>query len=643
MPDHKYRLDKSLDFLDDNSYLDPNNNVFGDINKDNVVEGIKAELTKGKGYLPMKRFNGKFNGNQNTINNLLIRETYSYSLKKDNFVFDIDARDNREYIVNGLFGELGGEASVSGLKINNAKVYGYDNVGIIASLNYGSISGITITNSEVKGSNYVGGIVGKNAYKIVTDDEENKNAREVSGKIGSSNHSSNIELKVHGETYIGGVAGINNGTIQNITTNNGLEVSGIRYVGGIVGSNRLENNLKLKKDSKATILNLKNISGKVSGQNAVGGIAGSNDEGGNISNSSSKAKVSNYGNLGGINIGGLVGVNSFNAEIHNSSSSAEATGSENVGGLVGQNNGLISRSFSVNMKVFARPGKLYITESRCSIAEIFLEEIEKEIKEKREEYIEYVTSSDKTDAEKEKKTEEYFDFLNKMQAKTIKTMCSVGGLVGANYGKIERSYVEAGTGTPGNATTYKAEDYDGNILKDDDGEEIVLGIENKGGLVGFHSGTISDCYYDGNLTISKASYVGGLVGKSLFGNIKNSYSKTTISGDGIMVGGLVGFFGSHKETLENSYTSVTIVNGLKDENNLLIGLLLIEKDSNKSEDEIVKNSFCYKTGNTEKYCKYGELLNQSMTITAPYIKERLKWSSTIWNLNEGTTEYPKLR
>ena len=120
-----------------------------------------------------------------------------------------------------------------------------------------SISGITITNSEVKGSNYVGGIVGKNAYKIVTDDEENKNAREVSGKIGSSNHSSNIELKVHGETYIGGVAGINNGTIQNITTNNGLEVSGIRYVGGIVGSNRLENNLKLRKIVKLLFLNLK--------------------------------------------------------------------------------------------------------------------------------------------------------------------------------------------------------------------------------------------------------------------------------------------------------------------------------------------------------------------------------------------------
>ena len=137
LPDHKYRLDKSLDFLDDNSYLDPNNNVFGDINKDNVVEGIKAELTKGKGYLPMKRFNGKFNGNQNTINNLLIRETYSYSLKKIILFLILMLVDNREYIVNGLFGELGGEASVSGLKINNAKVYGYDNVGTIASLNYG--------------------------------------------------------------------------------------------------------------------------------------------------------------------------------------------------------------------------------------------------------------------------------------------------------------------------------------------------------------------------------------------------------------------------------------------------------------------------------------------------------------------------
>jgi hypothetical protein len=68
----------------------------------------------------------------------------------------------------------------------------------------------------------------------------------------------------------------------------------------------------------------------------------------------------------------------------------------------------------------------------------------------------------------------------------------------------------------------------------------VSGSEYIGGLVGWNSGNISNCYLMG--TVSGISFVGGLVGLSYNGNISQCYSMSAVSGNGYgwSIGGLVG-------------------------------------------------------------------------------------------------------
>ena len=81
--DKYFSILNKLDFQNEQSYKDANSKTFGDINKDGKVDTIKNELTNGLGFAPIggkkKKdttevtcFEGTFNGNDNTIKNLLI-------------------------------------------------------------------------------------------------------------------------------------------------------------------------------------------------------------------------------------------------------------------------------------------------------------------------------------------------------------------------------------------------------------------------------------------------------------------------------------------------------------------------------------------------------------------------------------------
>ncbi len=73
------RLTVSLDFKSDNSYVDPNNQDFEDVNQDGQKEGLKQELLSGQGFTPIGNysaapipFSGTFDGNKNYIKNSYI-------------------------------------------------------------------------------------------------------------------------------------------------------------------------------------------------------------------------------------------------------------------------------------------------------------------------------------------------------------------------------------------------------------------------------------------------------------------------------------------------------------------------------------------------------------------------------------------
>ena len=70
-------LTKTLDFNDDNSYANPNDTSYGDLNGDGTTEGIKAELTNrnGIGFTPIGSqgsFQGMFDGRGHEIRNIYI-------------------------------------------------------------------------------------------------------------------------------------------------------------------------------------------------------------------------------------------------------------------------------------------------------------------------------------------------------------------------------------------------------------------------------------------------------------------------------------------------------------------------------------------------------------------------------------------
>ena len=133
-------LIKDIDFNEDSSYENPNGTDFGDINGNGDIEGLKVELTTGKGFNPIGSssvpFKGLFEGYAKSISNLMINRT------QDNV---------------GLFGY--NQGTIRGFTISS-NIAGNNNVGGIVGNNSGTVNEIAISsNVEAAGSN-CGGVVG---------------------------------------------------------------------------------------------------------------------------------------------------------------------------------------------------------------------------------------------------------------------------------------------------------------------------------------------------------------------------------------------------------------------------------------------------------------------------------------------------
>ncbi len=161
-------------------------------------------------------FRGTFEGNNHIIKNLVVTGNNSNV---------------------GLFG-MTTEGEIKNLTVENAKVAGYLNVGVVAGCPYTSkYTNITVKGHvEVNGYAYVGGVGGKNAYANWTDITVDADATSYV-KAESENY----------RTYVGGVSGFNGEgghTFKNITSN--INVYGSTCdVGGLFGlahgNNKFEN------------------------------------------------------------------------------------------------------------------------------------------------------------------------------------------------------------------------------------------------------------------------------------------------------------------------------------------------------------------------------------------------------------------
>ncbi|TEU17412.1 MAG: hypothetical protein E3I25_03135 [Dehalococcoidia bacterium] len=81
----------------------------------------------------------------------------------------------------------------------------------------------------------------------------------------------------------------------------------------------------------------------------------------------------------------------------------------------------------------------------------------------------------------------------------------------------------------------------------------ITGYNYVGGLVGYSSGTVSNCYATG--TVTGESFVGGLMGSIVYGTVTNCYATGDISAH-VDVGGLAGF--NDHGTVSNSYSTSSV-------------------------------------------------------------------------------------
>ena len=159
------------------------------------------------------------------------------------------------------------------------------------------------------------------------------NYADMFGATGTGSVIRNVGLvggSVSGFSYVGGLVGVNNGTVSNSYATG--SVSGAAdYVGGLVAVNG------------GTISN-SYATGSVSGTGAwFGGLVGANF--GTVSNSYATGSVS--GGIGSFLVGGLVGQNA--GTVSNSYATGSVSGGGGgfwIGGLVGQNAGTVSNSYA---------------------------------------------------------------------------------------------------------------------------------------------------------------------------------------------------------------------------------------------------------------------------------------------------------
>lgn len=167
-------LDLTLDFNSDSSYVDPNGNQFGDINGNSITEGLKTELTTGRGFPAIRAFSGNFNGNNYSINNLYI--------------------NSDDYSKVGLFGEIE-DASIKKLTVSGNIESESNNIGGIIGKARNSRMENCINKANIIGNYIVGGIVGEVWESNITN---------------CSNYGQISSMNIRQRGAIGGIAGLGN-------------------------------------------------------------------------------------------------------------------------------------------------------------------------------------------------------------------------------------------------------------------------------------------------------------------------------------------------------------------------------------------------------------------------------------------------
>jgi len=213
-------------------------------------------------------------------------------------------------------------------------------IGIFSYLGArGQIKSLSIENLNIDAPNcrYVGGLTGINDGTISCCNSNGKIVADepVGGLVGRNNLTGYIENSstsgqtVEGYTDVGGIVGLNfTGIVSGCSST--VNVNGDNYVGGVAGGNWGQ-------------MYYCSAEGQVQGNWALGGLVGLN-WGGYISRSAGKGNV--LGEDFSISVGGLVG-DSIGTVSECFAFSEVVSGHNGVGGLIGNNSGSTLNSYAI--------------------------------------------------------------------------------------------------------------------------------------------------------------------------------------------------------------------------------------------------------------------------------------------------------
>ena len=214
------KLQRNLDFNDDNSYKNASDTQYGDLNGNGTVETIKEELTnkEGKG-MPKIVFEsfGEFDGQGFEIRNLYINSSES-----EVSLFSIR---NITYFGNLLIKSLGITGKINAQNANAVAVFSTMNADIVNCYNKVNIN---VKNEEKDNTVYVGSFLAVNTGKSVIN----------------SYNEGNINISAYNDKayMIGGIIGYNYSSvyIKNVYNKGNIILkNGKGNIGGLIGYQRL--------------------------------------------------------------------------------------------------------------------------------------------------------------------------------------------------------------------------------------------------------------------------------------------------------------------------------------------------------------------------------------------------------------------
>ena len=326
-------------------------------------------------------------------------------------------------------------------------------------------------------------IIGLDATKTSDGSDQTLTNAGIFSQIGAGGTVKNVNIysgNFSGTSAAGAVAGMNSGTIENVTTfGNTVTVNGNGNVGGIVGSNT------------GTVDDVEAIGSVIANGGAAGGLVGTNDDKAVINNSYSNSAVTSGTGTSENGLGGVVGVNNGEVSLVDSLGVTNGANSSQVGGIIGVNNGTMNSGYNES-----------IVSGKHNVGGII-----------------------GVNNEGKKVT-------NVVNATRITGDEHVGGLIGSNSGNVtngrNNGEITGNQYVGGLVGSNKA----GSILTNlvNDSSASITGKTYVGGIAGSNAGEIN-ANIDGltnDGTISGVTYVGGIAGSNT-GKIQNTHNNVTLN------------------------------------------------------------------------------------------------------------------